>query len=130
LAILRPRTAAEVATALETSAAAVNSALQRARARFAAAGLDEDAVTEPTDAGQGALLDRYARAIEQMDVAALVDMFTAEARWEMPPFLAWYRGPQDIARLVAVQCPVGLRPRPLPALRPAGPASRRQGQSL
>lgn len=81
----------------------MNSALQRARAQLAAAGLDEDAVTEPTDAGQRALLDRHARAIEQKDVTALVDMFTAEARWEMPPSLAWYRGPQDIARLVAVQ---------------------------
>ncbi len=99
--------AAEVAAALETSTAAVNSALQRARAQLAVAGLDEDAVTEPTDARQRALLDRYARAIEQKDVTALVDMFTAEARWEMPPFLAWYRGPQDIARLVAVQCPAG-----------------------
>jgi RNA polymerase sigma-70 factor, ECF subfamily len=99
--------AAEVAEALETSTAAVNSMLQRARGQLAEADLREDDITEPTDPKQRALLDRYARALEQKDVAALVELFTADARWEMPPFTGWYQGPKDIGRLVDVQCPAG-----------------------
>jgi len=99
--------AAEVAEALETSTAAVNSMLQRARAQLAEAGLSEDDIVEPTDPGMREMLDRYALALERKDVTALVELFTAEALWEMPPFTGWYQGPTDIGRLVDTQCPAG-----------------------
>jgi RNA polymerase sigma-70 factor (ECF subfamily) len=102
--VLRLR-AAEVAEMLDTSVAAVNSSLQRARAQLEAAGLTEEDVTEPDDPRQRELLDRYARAIEAKDVAAIVAVFTADVVWEMPPFSAWFRGPDAIARLIATHCP-------------------------
>ena len=102
--VLRLR-AAEVAEMLDTSVAAVNSSLQRARAQLDAAGLTEEDVVEPDDPRQRELLDRYARAIEAKDVAAIVEVFTADVVWEMPPFSAWFRGPEAIARLIATHCP-------------------------
>jgi len=102
--VLRLR-AAEVAEMLDTSVAAVNSSLQRARAQLEEAGLTEEDVVEPDDPRQRELLDRYARAIEAKDVAAIVEVFTADVVWEMPPFSAWFRGPDAIARLIATHCP-------------------------
>ena len=99
--------AAETAELLDMTVAGVNSSLQRARAQLAQAGLHEDDIAEPKDVAQRDLLDRYARALERKDVAALVELFRSDARWEMPPFTSWYEGPEDIARLVDVQCPAG-----------------------
>ncbi len=97
--------AAEVAEVLDTTAVAVNSALQRARAQLAEAGLTEDDVVEPTDLAQRQLLDRYCRALETKDVPALIAAFTEDAVWEMPPYASWYRGPEQIGRLVGTHCP-------------------------
>ncbi len=99
--------AAEVAEMLDSSTAAVNSSLQRARAQLDRAGLTEDDVVEPTEPGQRELLDRYVRALEQKDVTAIVEVFTADAVWEMPPFIGWYQGPEHIARLIDTACPAG-----------------------
>ncbi len=99
--------AAEVAVVLDVSTTAVNSMLQRARAQLQQAGLTEDSVVEPSDPAQRALLDRYARALEDKDVATIVRLFTEDARWEMPPFVGWYHGPDAIARLIDRQCPAG-----------------------
>ncbi len=86
--------AAEVANQLGTSVAAVNSALQRARAALAEAG-DTGEVTEPDDPGVRAVIGRYVRAFEAADVPALVRLLTAEAVLEMPPVPLWYRGSRD-----------------------------------
>jgi RNA polymerase sigma-70 factor (ECF subfamily) len=99
--------AAEVAEVLDTSVAAVNSSLQRARAQLDQAGLAEDDVVEPTDPGQRELLDRYARALESKDVSAIIEAFTDESVWEMPPFIGWYQGPEAIGRLIDTACPAG-----------------------
>ncbi len=99
--------AAEVAQMLDTSTAAVNSMLQRARAQLDEAGLTEEDIVEPTDAAQRELLDRYARALEDKNIPEIVKLFTTEAVWEMPPFLSWYVGPEDIGRLIDTQCPAG-----------------------
>ena len=97
--------AAEVAEAVGVSTAAVNSLLQRARAQLERAKVSEDDVTEPTSHEQRALLDRYVRAFENYDIAAMVELFTADAIWEMPPFPTWYQGAERIGRLIAKQCP-------------------------
>ncbi|MGH3153389.1 MAG: sigma-70 family RNA polymerase sigma factor, partial [Streptosporangiaceae bacterium] len=86
--------AAEVAVQLGTTVAAVNSALQRARAALAEAG-DAGEVTEPDDPRVRAVVDRYVRAFEAADVPALVRLLADEAVLEMPPVPLWYRGRRD-----------------------------------
>ena len=98
--------AAEVATAIGTSTAAVNSLLQRARSQLEAAGPSaEDRLAAPDSAEAQDRLARYIAAFEAYDVDRLVEMFTSEAVWEMPPFVGWYQGPEAIATLVRQQCP-------------------------
>jgi RNA polymerase sigma-70 factor, ECF subfamily len=99
--------AAEVADMLASSTAAVNSILQRARAQLDQAGLVEEDIVEPTEPGQRELLDQYVRALEDKDIPAIVELFSADAVWEMPPFTGWYQGPADIGRLIDTQCPAG-----------------------
>jgi RNA polymerase sigma-70 factor, ECF subfamily len=83
--------AAEVADQLETTVAAVNSALQRARAVLP----DTGEVTEPDDPEVRAVIDRYMRAFEAADVPALVRLLADDAVMEMPPVPLWYRGSRD-----------------------------------
>jgi RNA polymerase sigma-70 factor (ECF subfamily) len=97
--------ASEVADALETSEAAVNSALQRAHAQIAKAKVSQDAVPAELDAEQQELLDRYVQAFWDKDVTAIVAMLTRDAIWEMPPFTGWYAGAENIGRLIDTQCP-------------------------
>jgi RNA polymerase sigma-70 factor, ECF subfamily len=98
--------AAEVADAIGTSTAAVNSLLQRARAQLDAVGPSEDDELVPPDSPETKdLLDRYIAAFEAYDVDKLVQLFTEEAIWEMPPFDGWYQGPEAIGTLTRVQCP-------------------------
>ncbi|MGI8577405.1 MAG: sigma-70 family RNA polymerase sigma factor [Nocardioidaceae bacterium] len=99
--------AAEVAEALGTSTVAVNSTLQRARAQLEQAAPTEDTVVEPTSPEQRELLDRYVTAFWEKDMATIVELFTKDAVWEMPPFIGWYQGREDIARLIGTQCPGG-----------------------
>jgi RNA polymerase sigma-70 factor, ECF subfamily len=95
--------ATETATMLETSVAAVNSALQRARARVASLvpvasqAAELAAVGEP---GVRELAARYARAIEQGDVTALLSLLSEDASWSMPPLTAWFRGRASVARFL------------------------------
>ncbi len=98
--------AAEVGSAIGASTAAVNSLLQRARAQLEAVGpKEDDAVVAPEDPQAQDLLDRYIAAFEAYDVDKLVELFTAEAVWEMPPFDGWYVGPANIVMLSKVHCP-------------------------
>ncbi|RKE17057.1 RNA polymerase ECF family sigma subunit [Streptomyces sp. TLI_171] len=80
--------AAEVAEQLETTVAAVNSALQRARAAVAAGGAAE----QVREQQEGAVVDRYLAAFEAADVPALVGLLAEDAILEMPPLALWYRG--------------------------------------
>jgi RNA polymerase sigma-70 factor (ECF subfamily) len=96
--------ASEVAAALDTSTAAVNSTLQRARAHVAR--LTPEERPEPVeDARAAELLKGYVAAFEDYDVSRIVELLTSDAVWEMPPFTGWYQGDAAIGRLVATQCP-------------------------
>jgi RNA polymerase sigma-70 factor, ECF subfamily len=97
--------AAEVAELLDTTTTAVNSSLQRARAQLEQASPTQDQVVEPVNADQRELLNRYVTAFEDYDVAALVELFSKDAVWEMPPFPGWYHGAEAIGRLIERQCP-------------------------
>ncbi|MBD8507785.1 sigma-70 family RNA polymerase sigma factor [Hoyosella sp. G463] len=99
--------ASEIADALGTTTTSVNSSMQRARAHLAELALDEDTLAEPDDQATRELIGRYASALERKDIPAIVQMFTADAIWEMPPFVGWYQGPADIGALIDIQCPAG-----------------------
>jgi len=88
-----------VAELLETSAAAVNSTLRRARATLAAAnrGLSRARSTDATDTDQE-LVARYVEAFERFDVDALVALLREDATLAMPPFELWLQGRDDIRR--------------------------------
>ena len=105
--------AAEVAEALETTTAAVNSALQRAHAQLADQALTEDTVTVDLSAEQRAMLDRYVEAFWRKDIDSIVSMLTEQAVWEMPPFVGWYRGAANIGELIANSCPGGAQDMPM-----------------
>jgi RNA polymerase sigma-70 factor (ECF subfamily) len=85
--------AAEVAALLETSVAAVNSALQRARATLATA---PTAGQPSLDAELGDLLDRYVDAFERYDIDRFVTLLHEDAIQSMPPYAMWLQGAQHI----------------------------------
>jgi len=95
--------AAEVADLLGISTVAVNSVLQRARAGLRDAAPVPDEVREPADAGQRALVDQYAAAIENADVDALTRLLLADATFAMPPESAWFLGRDAIGRFLGVR---------------------------
>jgi RNA polymerase sigma-70 factor, ECF subfamily len=99
--------AAEVAEALETTVAAVNSALQRAHAQMKERALTEDQVSTELTPEQTRMLEAYVEAFWRKDVDAIVAMLTRDAVWEMPPFTGWYRGAANIGDLIATACPGG-----------------------
>ena len=83
--------ASEVAELLETSAASVNSALQRARAT-----LDELDDARELDEPDRELLSRYVQAFEDYDIDALTSLIHEDATQSMPPFSLWLTGREDI----------------------------------
>lgn len=96
---------AEVAEAVGTTTTAVNSLLQRARSQLDAVGPSADDRLAPPDSPEAQdLLARYIAAFETYDIDRLVELFTAEAIWEMPPYAGWYRGAADIVTLIHQQC--------------------------
>jgi RNA polymerase sigma-70 factor (ECF subfamily) len=98
--------AAEVAEALESTTASVNSALQRAHATLGKANLSAETVGEPTPE-QKEMLDRYVQAFWDKDIEAIVSMLTKDAIWEMPPYTGWYQGAENIGVLIDTKCPGG-----------------------
>jgi RNA polymerase sigma-70 factor (ECF subfamily) len=86
--------AAEVAELLETSVAAVNSALQRARATLGA--LPPEAHPDTLDDADAALLERYVDAFERYDIERFVALLHDDAVQSMPPFSMWIQGAKEI----------------------------------
>ncbi len=96
--------AAETAATLETSAASVNSALQRARATLeqklpersqqqTLRALGDEEVRETVEG--------YLAAWERQDVEAVVSMLSADAAFAMPPLRDWFRGREAIGAFLA-----------------------------
>ncbi len=88
--------AAEAAESLGMTVAAVNGALQRARATLAAR--NPAVVPRALSDEQTALLARYVDAFERYDVPALVRLLHEEATLSMPPYDLWLRGHESIAK--------------------------------
>jgi RNA polymerase sigma-70 factor (ECF subfamily) len=86
--------AAETAELLGVSVAAVNSALQRARATLATR--PADALDATVDPGHEELLARYVDAFERYDMDALVQLLHHDAVISMPPHNLWLRGADQV----------------------------------
>jgi RNA polymerase sigma-70 factor, ECF subfamily len=86
--------AAEAASVLQSSVAAVNSALQRARATLAELP-DHQRPTE-VEPENASLLARYVDAFQRYDMTALLALLHEDAIQTMPPFEMWVRGAADI----------------------------------
>jgi RNA polymerase sigma-70 factor (ECF subfamily) len=86
----------EVAELLETSVAAVNSALQRARATLAK--VNGEPHRARPDVDTSGLVARYVDAFERYDVSSLVTLLRDDAVHSMPPYAMWLRGSSDIGR--------------------------------
>ena len=86
--------ASEAAELLDTSAASVNSALQRARATLEQA--DVSAAPPELDDADYELLERYVKAFERYDIEALTALIHEDATQSMPPYDLWLAGRDDI----------------------------------
>jgi RNA polymerase sigma-70 factor, ECF subfamily len=100
--------AREVAEALETTVAAVNSLLQRARKTV------EDKLPERSqqatlralgDERLNGIVRGYMEAMERGDVETVVDMLVEDATWSMPPLAAWFHG-EDAIRTFLIRGPL------------------------
>ena len=87
--------ASETAETLEMSVAAVNSALQRARATLDTR--NPAVVPRALSAEQAQLVARYVEAFERYDVSALTSLLHEEATLSMPPYELWLQGRESIA---------------------------------
>lgn len=86
--------AADIAQALDLSVAAVNSALQRARAT-----LNEEPPPGrvlPAPEVEAATLERYLSAFSRYDMTALSALLADDVVMNMPPFRLWLRGPTAV----------------------------------
>jgi RNA polymerase sigma-70 factor (ECF subfamily) len=111
----------EVAELLDTSVAAVNSALQRARATLGR--LPDEVHPEKLDSADAALLERYVDAFERYDIETLVTLLHEDAVQSMPPFAMWLRGAANIGRWMVQPGPLACRgSRLLPASANGCPA--------
>ena len=84
----------EAAEILDTTTAAVNSALQRARETMKQA----ERTTQPTRLNEqlSALLARYVTAWEAADSAALIAVLREDVALTMPPLPVWFGGRADV----------------------------------
>jgi RNA polymerase sigma-70 factor (ECF subfamily) len=87
--------ATEAAELLDTSVAAVNSALQRARATMAAVPSMERRA-DPISDDQQELLANYVDAFERYDVSKLVTLLREDAIQSMPPYAMWLQGAENV----------------------------------
>jgi RNA polymerase sigma-70 factor (ECF subfamily) len=96
--------AAEVAAVLDTSVAAVNSALQRARsglARKVLAPTQNEQLRRLGEPGRRRLVEQFVSAWERSDVPALLDLLVEDARLSMPPLPAWFDGRESVGRFMS-----------------------------
>lgn len=96
--------AVEVAEALGTTVASVNSALQRARASVdhrIVAGNEQAELRSLGRDGVHALVDAFVAAWARADVDGILDLLADDVRFTMPPFPAWFRGRVDVGRFLS-----------------------------
>jgi RNA polymerase sigma-70 factor (TIGR02960 family) len=94
---------AEVAEILDTTTAAVDSALRRARAHLADAGPVEDDLAEPDEQARRVAVDGFVDAFVRGDPDALVDLLRADVELEMPPIATWFTGRPAVVGFLAAR---------------------------
>jgi RNA polymerase sigma-70 factor (ECF subfamily) len=95
---------AEVAELLDSTVAAINSALQRSRAT-----LRQLSDAGPFDPPDPALLQRYVDAFERYDIERLVTLLREDAVQSMPPFAMWLQGAANIGEWMVQPGPSACR---------------------
>jgi RNA polymerase sigma-70 factor, ECF subfamily len=93
--------AAEVASMLDTSTAAVKSMLQRARARMDEVAPAPEQIIEPTEPRALELLGQYIAGFENADTTALEKALRADAAIEMVGTRTWFSGRETCLRYLA-----------------------------
>src|SRR3954454_12256504 len=93
--------AAEVADMLETTPAAVNSGLQRARASLEERVPSPDRAPAPRSPAERAIVTRFADAFQAGDVDTTVTLLTDDAWLTMPPAPLEYQGPEAIGQFLS-----------------------------
>jgi RNA polymerase sigma-70 factor (ECF subfamily) len=109
--------AREVAGALDTTVASINSALQRARKTVEERMppiSQQETLRALGDDRMRAVVRDYTDALERGDVDAVLAMLTEDATWSMPPQPEWYRGLHAITAFLE-RGPLRVRWRHLPA---------------
>lgn len=95
--------ASEAATFLDTTVAAIKSALHRARTTLSThihhTDVSSDRISD--DMLQAQLLS-YMRAWETADIDALISLLRNDASFSMPPIPSWYQGKETIRELVSM----------------------------
>jgi RNA polymerase sigma-70 factor, ECF subfamily len=127
----------EIAKALDATPASVSSALQRARhaaAKRMPVRSQQATLRSIGDERLREAVERYVRAWERDDVAAIAAMLTDDATFSMPPQPTWHSGRAAVAAfLAAVPCPAagagGTYPSAPTANRPS-PSTRRAREPL
>jgi RNA polymerase sigma-70 factor (ECF subfamily) len=106
--------AAEVANLLDTSTAAVNSALQRAHKVVDSPAISQQEVLRQLGPERvDEIVTRWTKAWHTRDIDAIVSMLADDARYSMPPLTQWYHGLADI-RAFLLEGPLQSRWRFLP----------------
>lgn len=99
---------AEIATIMDTSAASVNSALQRARTivnERIPARAEQRTLRKLDDAGLRQAAAGFSAALESGDADALIALLTEDVTWSMPPLPHWYQG-RTAVRDFAIKVPL------------------------
>lgn len=96
--------AKETADLLDSSSASVNSALQRARTTvkeyLPSQRLEWTRSGDPSG-DERVLLERYMRAHERADIAAMAELLAEDVRFAMPPWPTWWQGRDTVAAVRA-----------------------------
>ncbi|UQZ34129.1 RNA polymerase subunit sigma-70 [Paenibacillus sp. PK3_47] len=87
----------ETAAAMEMTTAAVNSALQRARATISQSNLRSDQLHHTDAETDQDLIARYVEAFEQYNIDALLALFNENGSLSMPPFTMWVHGSPNLS---------------------------------
>lgn len=93
--------AQETAAVLETSIAAVNSMVQRARATLQRSHPTEWSFGDAPEV-ERALLARFMEACEHSDAMAVVDLLADDVRCMMPPYEWWFDGKAEVLESLRV----------------------------
>ncbi len=89
--------AGQAAEALGMTAAAANSALQRARSTLKQSRLRSESLRELDGESDRRLVASYVEAFERYDIDKLLALFTEQASLSMPPYTMWVCGNANIA---------------------------------